>query len=77
MKFKPRLFGVSLALGIALGARCGNRRLHLPSGGLRTLSWRYPDVLVFRVTVVALLLIFGFVVSQVLYRQEMTEREAA
>ena len=80
MKFKPRLFRLSLALGILAWL------LHAGIDAFVFRQGTFPDLvllavppaaLVFRVVVVVLLLIFGFVVSQVLYQQEIKEQEAS
>ncbi len=80
MKFNSRIFGLSLLLGIAFWVMdAGIETFIFHEGTLaRTLLLDVsPQELVHRVMVLAMLLAFGFVISGVLFRWEMSERDAA
>lgn len=80
MKFKPRLFRVSLALGVLawlLDAGIDAFVFRLGTFPDLALLAVPPTALVFRAFVIVLFLAFGFVVSQVYYRQEIKEQEVS
>jgi len=80
VKINFRILGVFLLLGILswfLDAAIGALVFHEGTFGELALFAVPPRELVHRVVVVALLLVFGFIISNILCRREAGEREAA
>ena len=80
MKFNSRIFSVSLILGIAfwlIDAAIEAFIFHEGSLWDLALLDVPPPEMVHRVVVLALLLAFGFIMANVLFRWEMSERETA
>jgi PAS domain S-box-containing protein len=80
VKFNSRIFGLSLVLGIVfwlIDAAIETFIFHESTFARALLLDVSPQELVHRVIVLALLMAFGFIISGVLFRWEISERDAA